>query len=68
MQALATLAQKDLGDYHKAYFRALSEAPCFTKAKRLTARVKALVAHRLHTSVYSHRRDPPHGVALKQMR
>jgi len=27
-----------------------------------------LYAHRLHTSVYSHRRDPPHGVALKQMR
>jgi len=27
MPALATLAQKDLGDYHKTYFRGLSEAP-----------------------------------------
>jgi hypothetical protein len=30
--------------------------------------LKRLYAHRLHTSVYSPRRDPPHGVALKQMR
>jgi hypothetical protein len=53
VQALATLAQKDLGDYHK----------------RLTASyLKHLYAHRLHTSVYSPGRDPPHGVALKQMR
>jgi hypothetical protein len=37
MQALATLAQKDLGHYHKTSFRALSEAPYLTKAKRLTA-------------------------------
>jgi hypothetical protein len=43
MPVLATLAQKDLGDYHNTYFRALSEAPCLTKAKRLTARVKAHV-------------------------
>ena len=37
MQALATLAQKDLGHYQKTSFRALSEAPCLTKARRLTA-------------------------------
>ena len=30
--------------------------------------LKRFYAHRLHTSVYSPRRDPPHGVALKQMR
>jgi hypothetical protein len=40
---MPALAQKDLGDYHKTYFRGLSEAPRLTKAKRLTARDKALV-------------------------
>jgi hypothetical protein len=43
IQVLAALAQNDLADYHKTYFRGLSEAPRLTTAKRLTARVKALV-------------------------
>jgi hypothetical protein len=68
MQALPTLAQKDLGDDHKTSFRALSEAPYPIKAQRLRELLKRLFAHRLHTSVYSPRGDPPHAVAVKQMR
>ncbi len=34
MQVLAALAQNDLADYHKTYFRGLSEAPRLTKANK----------------------------------